>query len=455
MPHCFQFSKEQFFQFTKIALPHCGLYCFIFLYLLTGAYIFALMEDSADREQQLHKLSKIRDVYLMIAEATSKECPNASKGPNFRSKLYHSLSKLSSSVEGRDIFLHPDISQLKDLISPKWTTMPSILYALSILTTTGYLSAVPMTKFGQFVAIIYGLLGIPLMVLAAVDIGQFLSEIVLRFYRNYRTMKHKLEKACGCTEKKRQMMELVETKAISHVPTTIRLKRKKKCKEMRAEMANYEVKNLPLSVNASILLVFCMLGGLVYIAAGGQKSFLEAFFVTFNLVANLTMAEMPSDLNHILTLFYILVFVIFGLAVLSMCGNLAASELKAIFMKIHYFGRKISWRRRMRREKQYGVELTEMLRIINAIRARYPEKDKITSEDVMQFFTEVKHNQYDVDPRKFERRDTIAFMPQSIEALRFADELDVDDTIHRILPRTDFNVTGRNTDLQLSPNMML
>uniref|UniRef100_A0A0M3HK75 Ion_trans_2 domain-containing protein n=1 Tax=Ascaris lumbricoides TaxID=6252 RepID=A0A0M3HK75_ASCLU len=72
------------------------------------------------------------------------------------------------------------------------------------------------------------------------------------------------------------------------------------------------VKRLPLSVNASILLIFCMLGGLVYIGAGGQKTFIEAFFVTFNLVANLTMAEMPNDLNHILTLFYILIFVTFG-----------------------------------------------------------------------------------------------------------------------------------------------
>lgn len=50
-------------------------------------------------------------------------------------------------------------------------------------TTTGYLSAVPMTKLGQFIAIVYGLVGIPLMVLAAADIGRFLSDIVLRLYR--------------------------------------------------------------------------------------------------------------------------------------------------------------------------------------------------------------------------------------------------------------------------------
>ena len=56
-----------------------------------------------------------------------------------------------------------------------------------------------------------------------------------------------------------------------------------------------------------------MMGGLMYIAAGGKATFIEAFFVTFNLVANLTMSEMPNDLNHVLTLIYIFVFVTFGL----------------------------------------------------------------------------------------------------------------------------------------------
>lgn len=49
-----------------------------------------------------------------------------------------------------------------------------------------------------------------------------------------------------------------------------------------------------------------------FASSGGERSFLEAFFITFNLVANLTMAEMPNDLNNILTFFYILIFVTFG-----------------------------------------------------------------------------------------------------------------------------------------------
>ncbi|KAM3715809.1 Uncoordinated protein [Dirofilaria immitis] len=424
------FSRQEFIQFTKIALPHCGLYLFIFLYLLAGAWTFAIMEDNADREQQLSKLSKIRDTYRKIAEIASDECSVASKQSEFRLQLFQILSKLSSYMEGRDFSLNPDINQLDELVLPKWTAVPSILYALSILTTTGYLSAVPMTKLGQFIAIIYGLVGIPLMVLAAVDIGRFLSDIVLGLYQKYRMMKYKLAKVCGCLEKKLHVIQLLETNGIR--------KRTRNDKEMIVTIKKNDSneRRLPLLVNASILLVFCMLGGVWYTAAGGQKSFLEAFFVTFNLVANLTMAEMPNDLNNILTFFYILIFVTFGLAVLSMCANLAASELRAVFMKIHYFGRKISWRRQhMLRDKQHGAELSEILKVIIAIREMHPEKSKLTPEDIMGILNDVKYNSFYSNFYN-KRRDTIAFAPQSLEALRFADELDGDDTVQRTLSRT-------------------
>ncbi|VDK58599.1 unnamed protein product [Anisakis simplex] len=200
-------------------------------------------------------------------------------------------------------------------------------------------------------------------------------------------------------------------------------------------------KRLPLSVNASILLIFCMLGGLVYLGAGGQKTFIEAFFVTFNLVANLTMAEMPNDLNHVLTLFYILIFVTFGLAVLSMCGELAASELKSLFLKIHYFGRKIDWRRNRRDHfKWIQVEVREMLKIIEAIRKRHPNIGKISSADILEYMHEMNDGiQSATMCTKHERRDTIAFMPQTIEALKFADEMDMDEN-HRTMSRVEYEI---------------
>jgi hypothetical protein len=49
------------------------------------------------------------------------------------------------------------------------------------------------------------------------------------------------------------------------------------------------------------------------------------------------MSEIPTDFDHLMTLVYILVFVTFGLAVLSMCADLAASELKWSKFIIKYY----------------------------------------------------------------------------------------------------------------------
>jgi hypothetical protein len=98
------------------------------------------------------------------------------------------------------------------------------------------------------------------------------------------------------------------------------------------------------------------------------------------------MSEMPTDLTKLMTLFYITLFVTFGLAVLSMCAELAASELKWIFIKIHYFGRKINWKRKSttKKDEQMEVEVRELLKIISKIREKYPEKQEITSADIIQ-----------------------------------------------------------------------
>jgi hypothetical protein len=67
---------------------------------------------------------------------------------------------------------------------------------------------------------------------------------------------------------------------------------------------------------------------------------------------------------------------------------LAAGELKWLFIKIHYFGRKINWKRKntsaTKKEEQMEVELKELLKIITQIRTKYPEKKEITSVDILK-----------------------------------------------------------------------
>ncbi|PAV74675.1 hypothetical protein WR25_19457 [Diploscapter pachys] len=430
----------------KMALPHVGIALLLFFYLVMGAAVFQYVEYDADVEIQKSKLARIKQDYKKIIDEIRSLADSEKQYKAYEPQMFQTLSKLSSLHEGRSFQLDPELKS-EDALPPRWSKSSAFLYALSILascspryyknaekfnihssqTTTGYAYAVPVTPLGQIIAIAYGLFGIPIMVLAAVDIGKFLSHIVLTIYAKYL-----------------QMVERIKKVFKHDIPARTRSLRK--CKESAAgeetevekesseeETPKEEERRLPLIINASILLIFCMFGGVTYIAAGGKATFLEAFFVTFNLVANLTMSEMPSDLNHMLTIIYIFVFVTFGVAVLSMSAELAASELKELFLKIHYFGRKINFTR-TKKEKQLDVsevEVKELLKIIEEIRRKYPEKISITPLDILQYMHE--HSMENIlTEHKDERRDTIAFMPETMmEMLKFADEMDMDD--HRSL----------------------
>ncbi|CAD6196497.1 unnamed protein product [Caenorhabditis auriculariae] len=410
-------GKHRWKKTVKMALPHVGLGVLLFLYLLIGASIFNYLEYEADVKIQKAKLDRLKTDYKNVVEAVRDVIGDEENFAEYEPLLFKQLSKLSTLHEGRYFELDPGMLS-EDALSARWTKSSSFLYALSILTTTGYAYAVPVTGLGQCFAIAYGLVGIPLMVLAAVDIGKFLSHIVLEAYAKYLKFLEKIGR-------KKRDMSLKRKRS--------RLGKDGETAKMIDDAASSDVgdadkastppeRRLPLVINASILLVFCMLGGILYIAAGGKATFIEAFFVTFNLVANLTMSEMPNDLNHILTIMYIFVFVTCGVAVLSMSAELAALELKEIFMKIHYFGRKINFKRNKKKD-QMEMEVKELLKIIEEIRRRYPDKEKITTRDILEYM----HENNAAKEKLQERRDTIAFMPQTMEMLKFADEQDLED----------------------------
>uniref|UniRef100_A0A0N4ZGD0 Ion_trans_2 domain-containing protein n=1 Tax=Parastrongyloides trichosuri TaxID=131310 RepID=A0A0N4ZGD0_PARTI len=431
-----------------IILPHLALYIIIFFYLLFGAIIFTKIEYHNDRQQQINKMHDILKIYYKTHNEARILCPGASEAnpERFKKHIFDSLSKISSLMLGKDYTLQTDEGNLLEMLEPRWNRLSAVLYALSILTTTGYTQVTPSTSFGQLFSILYGLIGIPLMFFAAVDIGRFLSDCVLFAYPKFINIIRRIKKISGfekdnnsngkkinyghsfCSSEIKTLAELKKSKTKKWLKAGNKKKRKFKNNDDNNKKRNE--KSLPLSVNAAILLMFCTLGGIIYIVGGGsQKTFIEAFFVTFNLVANLTMSEMPTDISNVMTLIYIAFFVIFGLAVLSMCAELAATELKWLFWKIHYYGRKIKFKRK----KQYlsHDEVKELLKIIEEVREKYPHKEIITTLDILEYIQEMKSEAFFNNGEIFisdRRRSTCAFMPTSFNALKFADENEIDGT---------------------------
>ncbi|KAJ1351600.1 hypothetical protein KIN20_007682 [Parelaphostrongylus tenuis] len=253
-----------------MALPHVGLYLSLFIYLVIGALLFYWLEHEADEKIQSSKLERIKHDYRMIDESLKEMAPPSAYNTH-RERIFEHVAELSSLHEGRPFNLVRGVPSDESL-PPRWSRSSAVLYALSILTTTGYSYAEPVTPFGQFLAIVYGLLGIPLMVLAAVDIGRFLSHIVLELYAKYQVMVSSL----SC----RRKITATTTTAVQRVKKSWRsasVEADEKGSQDEEDVEDTEkvkqpvAKRLPLSINAGILLVFCMMGGVTYIAAGSEE----------------------------------------------------------------------------------------------------------------------------------------------------------------------------------------
>ncbi|KAL3125086.1 hypothetical protein niasHT_000358 [Heterodera trifolii] len=319
-------EEEEKGQMCRIALPHICLYVLLCLYLLAGAWAFACIEHNAERAEQAKKLERIGGLYSRGggsngASTVSRRhlCVIGAHLQFFEGKMPTLMNDVQTSPEGLQRLLD-------EVVPPRWSPMSSVL---------------PPVTVPPLHSLHWDNGCIPLTVLAAVDIGRFLSDVVLISYdKCLRTAKSVLA-FCGVRCRTGKVISHVETKALQSLnrlqqkkPMVALAISKKKGRQkhrdedggggengggadkMQKEKGKTEPKGkrrLPLSVNAAILLLFCMLGGVVYIAAAGSDhNFIEGFFVTFNLVANLTMNEMPTDISRLMTLIYIFVFVTFA-----------------------------------------------------------------------------------------------------------------------------------------------
>uniref|UniRef100_A0A915KQN0 Potassium channel domain-containing protein n=1 Tax=Romanomermis culicivorax TaxID=13658 RepID=A0A915KQN0_ROMCU len=231
---------------AKIILPHLLLSFFMVFYVAFGSMVFNAIEYDHDVQQSTAKSQRISAQYKKIMDHLQSSCSSEKHTDEsydkFRGDIRALLIKISELHENRNLSLKN--GDVGFIAKPKWSFMDGCLYALSILTTTGYVNATPSTSLGQIVTVIYGLFGIPLMFLIAVDIGRFMSDVVLGIYP--------------------RISRLWRSRVLA--------KRKDSIVSKTAEPSKKKQSNgrtkLPLWATVSILLLFNTVGAFVYMAHG-------------------------------------------------------------------------------------------------------------------------------------------------------------------------------------------
>ncbi|RZC18406.1 uncharacterized protein BDFB_001752 [Asbolus verrucosus] len=224
-----------------------------------------------------------------------------------------------------------------------WSFLNAVVYCLSIVTTIGYGHIYPETKTGKALTIVYAIIGIPLFLLALTDFGKlftrcikFLWSFVRRLY--YTGSCRKVRKTTHAKEiiKGAQMMyeiatfrrpsifsdaenpETPSTQIGDDTPTT-------------PAMSNFEIDdefNLPVSLAIFILLLYIFLGGLIY-CVWERWAFFDSFYFVFISMSTVGFGDMVPD--DAICMIVSIVYLVFGLALMSMCINVVQDKLGDTF----------------------------------------------------------------------------------------------------------------------------
>ncbi|XP_066157290.1 uncharacterized protein [Euwallacea fornicatus] len=227
-----------------------------------------------------------------------------------------------------------------------WSFLNGIVYSLTIVTTIGYGHMFPKTDYGRALTIVYALIGIPLFLIALTDFGKlftraikFVWSFVRRLY--YTGSCRKVRKTSGVDDIFKGAQNLYdyatfrrpslfdpsspqaaesETQTQVETPTT-------------PAISNFEIDdefNLPISVALFILVAYIFCGAVMYMVIE-KWNFFEAFYFVFISMSTIGFGDyVPRD-----PVFMIgsIIYLVFGLALMSMCINVVQAKLSDTFKK--------------------------------------------------------------------------------------------------------------------------
>uniref|UniRef100_A0A915PIF5 Potassium channel domain-containing protein n=1 Tax=Setaria digitata TaxID=48799 RepID=A0A915PIF5_9BILA len=379
---------KRIIKLIKILIPHVGLIILLLTYIAIGALIFIWLEADNELQNRRSKLQKVLKLYSMIINETFNICmpeltTNATRSSVER-RIRPLLSVLSSTHEYDDRFtLNGQLwTDSEEELVTRWSFAASALYALTVITSTGYDHVTPSTDPGRLFTVFFGLVGIPLMFITAADIGKFLSEIVIRSY----------SKLLGLIEWIGSVIDAIRDCLRDEDDDSIdsRKRRTVRPQSVLGEDEDEEGRlQLPIASYFGLIIGYCAIGSMLFntFEKGPVWSFMHGLFFSFNTITTIGLGNI-----HVRNQFYlalVIAYVIIGLAVITASLDLCSSTLKRTFTKLHYFGRKIRGARRG--FASVSDDIREAMRIIAALKKTRPSKERITLEDLKRFLEVQEH----------------------------------------------------------------
>ncbi|XP_077586595.1 potassium channel subfamily K member 18 isoform X1 [Stigmatopora nigra] len=144
-------------------LPHLMLCLSLVIYAALGACLFQYIEGRAPPiKKEYHDF--LGDIILHVQNLTKN---TSSTQQNIVNEVEHKMKSFQSKW-----LQTPDM----------WTFFGAMFFVCTVFTTVGYGAIYPVTLLGKVACVLYSMMGIPLMLLVMLDIGDFLATLLTKAY---------------------------------------------------------------------------------------------------------------------------------------------------------------------------------------------------------------------------------------------------------------------------------
>ncbi|OZC11688.1 Ion channel [Onchocerca flexuosa] len=244
-------------------------------------------------------------------------------------------------------------------LSAQWTFTGAFLYSLTVITTIGYGNTSAKTYFGKTLTILFAIIGIPLMLLFLTNIGDVMAKIFRFFYARSIRLKYRLI----LWHKRRKAAELRHANSVvsrfvmatntyflmlQNVNADLSGDLFRTAHNMqdlltaRAQIEQLEVKesveaqlqriSVPLSLVFFTMFAYLVAGSVLFCLWEGW-TFLDSFYFCYISLTTIGFgdkfpgASVGNDKDAQKKLVITSVYLLFGMALLAMCFNLAQEEV--------------------------------------------------------------------------------------------------------------------------------
>ncbi|OUC45833.1 Ion channel [Trichinella nativa] len=368
----------------KISIPHVLLLAVLLSYIAFGAVVLQRIENGTNVLSRLNRHYALEKTFHALVNETWELQGRGLTYKQWQSELFDRLQNISLLYEGR----RTSIDQ--SLPMAEWTFPTAVLYALTVLTACGYNFIDPVTDGGKVFAIAFALVGIPLMFITAADIGKFLSETFQRVCvwsnRLYRAFLSNFSRKDKEVNQNRRLSASEKNTIFDDLAD-----------EANEDELGSDSLWFPIGAYVFLMCLYCSIGALLFCSFEDNWGFIHAFHFAFNTVVTVGMGNI--FVTDAIYLCLIVVYVVIGLAVVTMCVDLASTHLQTYFRKIHYFGRA--------RQRFLGMsdDIREIVSLISTLRKK--KGGKVTWDDLKQYL---------------EAERMRPFIPRNIHLWKYVDE---------------------------------